>query len=102
MSENRCVSCGEIIPEGRQVCRTCEIKAEEGITMGQHKYNHTIAKVKSGKPIPRKKSEKDELNKIVAVISSSYLMRPNSEDDGKEFESLQKRLDEAVGRKGGD
>ena len=24
MSDNRCVYCGEIIPEGRQVCPTCE------------------------------------------------------------------------------
>ena len=24
MSDNRCVYCGEIIPEGRQVCHTCE------------------------------------------------------------------------------
>ena len=23
MSENRCVSCGEIIPEGRQICPHC-------------------------------------------------------------------------------
>ena len=26
MSENRCISCGEIIPEGRQVCLKCEVK----------------------------------------------------------------------------
>ena len=24
MSDNRCVFCGEIIPEGRQVCPSCE------------------------------------------------------------------------------
>jgi len=29
MNDNRCVYCGEIIPEGRQVCPTCEkIQAE--------------------------------------------------------------------------
>ena len=27
MSENRCVCCGAIIPEGTQVCPTCEKKA---------------------------------------------------------------------------
>ena len=27
--ENTCVSCGEIIPEGRQVCPICENKANE-------------------------------------------------------------------------
>lgn len=26
--ENRCVCCGEIIPEGRQVCPFCEFGAE--------------------------------------------------------------------------
>lgn len=27
--DNRCVCCGEVIPEGRQVCPSCEYKAEE-------------------------------------------------------------------------
>lgn len=27
MNENRCVSCGEIIPEGTQVCPVCMAKA---------------------------------------------------------------------------
>lgn len=27
MSDNFCISCGEIIPEGRQVCFSCENKA---------------------------------------------------------------------------
>jgi len=27
--DNRCVCCGEIIPEGRQVCPNCEKKAKE-------------------------------------------------------------------------
>ena len=27
MNENRCVSCGEIIPEGTQVCPICMAKA---------------------------------------------------------------------------
>lgn len=26
MSDNRCVCCGEIIPEGRHVCESCERK----------------------------------------------------------------------------
>ena len=29
MSDNRCVYCGEIIPEGRQVCPTCEQQQTE-------------------------------------------------------------------------
>lgn len=27
--ENRCISCGEVIPEGRQVCLKCEINKDE-------------------------------------------------------------------------
>ena len=30
MSDNRCVCCGEIIPEGQQVCMNCQKKAENG------------------------------------------------------------------------
>lgn len=29
-SSERCVCCGEIIPEGRQVCSSCEEKRREG------------------------------------------------------------------------
>lgn len=28
---DRCISCGEIIPEGRWVCPTCERKAKENL-----------------------------------------------------------------------
>lgn len=31
MNNNRCVCCGEIIPEGRQVCPACEYKAKQGL-----------------------------------------------------------------------
>lgn len=35
MSENRCVCCGEIIPEGRQICIICENNALlEGLKWG--------------------------------------------------------------------
>ena len=27
MNENRCIACGELIPEGRMICPTCESKA---------------------------------------------------------------------------
>ena len=27
--EDRCVCCGEIIPEGRMICIKCELEAEE-------------------------------------------------------------------------
>ena len=31
MSEDRCICCGAIIPEGRQVCPICEHKAENRV-----------------------------------------------------------------------
>ena len=33
MSEETCTCCGAVIPEGRQVCRACEIKAEVTTSM---------------------------------------------------------------------
>lgn len=30
MSEERCVCCGAVIPEGRQYCPVCAKKAEKG------------------------------------------------------------------------
>lgn len=36
MNDNRCVSCGDIIPEGRQVCPGCQAAAlirEQGTQM---------------------------------------------------------------------
>lgn len=35
MGENRCVCCGEIIPEGRQVCPSCEAAAKEVTEVGK-------------------------------------------------------------------
>ena len=29
MSENRCICCGDVIPEGRHVCPICEARAED-------------------------------------------------------------------------
>ena len=31
MNENRCVMCGDIIPEGREYCPNCEAKVNEGV-----------------------------------------------------------------------
>lgn len=30
MNENTCVCCGEVIPEGRQICYKCEKGADKG------------------------------------------------------------------------
>lgn len=40
MSDNRCVYCGEIIPEGRQVCPICERLQTE--TTKAEKFNNVL------------------------------------------------------------
>ena len=37
--ENRCVCCGDVIPEGRMVCEECEIDAEEKVLLNRTLQN---------------------------------------------------------------
>lgn len=37
MTDNRCVCCGEIIPEGRMVCLKCEKVVEEWKKLSESK-----------------------------------------------------------------
>ena len=37
MTEDRCVCCGAIIPEGRMVCSTCEKAVEEWKKLSESK-----------------------------------------------------------------
>ena len=39
MAENRCVSCGEIIPEGGQVCPACMEKAVRQAAREKEKFD---------------------------------------------------------------
>ena len=48
MSENRCVICGDIIPEGRQVCPTCE---------SGHRVNRDVPERERQSPDHSQKSE---------------------------------------------
>ena len=41
MAENRCVSCGEIIPEGGQVCPACMEKAVRQAAREKEKFDRT-------------------------------------------------------------
>ena len=83
MSENRCVSCGEIIPEGRQICPHCWF--EEGTQ--QHKPpKYAVVMLQGGKEIVlncetrkmvrqlirRHKNDAD----AVTVISRRFVKRP--------------------------
>ncbi len=36
--ENKCVCCGAIIPEGRQVCPNCESKSNDKLKVGDKVY----------------------------------------------------------------
>ena len=42
LNDNRCVMCGEIIPEGRQVCLICERKANERQTDPDEKVSSKV------------------------------------------------------------
>ena len=42
LNDNRCVMCGEIIPEGRQVCLICERKANERQTDPDKKVSSKV------------------------------------------------------------
>lgn len=49
ITEDRCVCCGAIIPEGRQVCVACE-KATDQLTSEQLVYDTDIVKDYQSKP----------------------------------------------------
>lgn len=38
--EERCICCGEIIPEGRQVCPVCEAKADSAYLILEKEQGH--------------------------------------------------------------
>lgn len=47
--ENRCISCGEIIPEGRQVCGVCERGGTIVITRNTYLKDYGISKEEAKK-----------------------------------------------------
>ena len=53
MSENRCVCCGEIVPEGKMVCPDCEKKAEQERDLAED----LVSKWARGELVERKKGE---------------------------------------------
>lgn len=42
MAENRCITCGQIIPEGRQVCGICERYGDDAETVEMKKLAETL------------------------------------------------------------
>lgn len=51
MSEDRCVCCGEIVPEGRMVCPVCEKRAEKERDLAEE----LVSKWARGELVERKK-----------------------------------------------
>ena len=83
MSENRCVSCGEIIPEGRQICPHCWL--EEGTQ--QHKLpKYAVVILQGGKEIVLNCETRKMVRQLirwnkydadaVTVISRRFVKRP--------------------------
>lgn len=40
--EDRCVCCGKVIPEGRMVCKICEIEAMNRLTLEQKNVRQEV------------------------------------------------------------
>ena len=67
MSENRCVCCGSIIPEGGQVCRLCQKEADEKLYDAERtlKRRSTLAWIAENWVVPLA---------ILALIVWAYIM----------------------------
>lgn len=53
MSEDRCVCCGELVPEGRMVCPACEKRAEKERDLAEE----LVSKWARGELVERKKGK---------------------------------------------
>lgn len=76
MSEERCVGCGEIIPEGRQFCPVCEWKA---------------AALKRQDEKRRKKSARDLKYNRENIIQKIITFNKNNPEDMKILEGLKSK-----------
>lgn len=89
--ENRCVCCGEIIPEGRQVCPNCEAKASLNDEFGfkqygiHHAYPTNIIRdyidtdiISGGKTMTKQQDTAFELMKCINAIDTTDPFELNS------------------------
>ena len=80
----RCICCGEIIPEGRQVCPMCSGSSiqkrtggEKENMMAENGFDHAIRRVKDGYKMKRKGwNGKDQYIELATNVSFT---RPNGE-----------------------
>lgn len=79
----RCVCCGEIIPEGRQVCPSCEQKTkrkpfdewDEGLLRTAMKNLEKVYEYNYGSPRMRSK-----LNRLQTIIRKLEILLEDAED----------------------
>ena len=67
MNDNKCLFCGEIIPEGRQLCPTCETR-EKGQTVTVKTIIKMTEQQKQAVEDARRETEKDVKEKTVKLI----------------------------------
>ena len=99
-TEERCVCCGDIIPEGRQVCLNCEVKRKGETRMPNMRFTECRAchapigfiKTTAGKTVPVDAeclnflpNEKGPLLFVMVDGSTKRGYKVNKEQDGSEF-----------------
>lgn len=77
--DNRCIKCGDIIPEGRQVCPICEGRYEKNINSGKatlcwncKRFVKDCQWIRNLKPIPGWTAKKTEILSSKGKTLPSY------------------------------
>lgn len=84
--EDRCVCCGEVIPEGRQVCLNCE---QKNAGAGHTKSSNQISDLETSEEKSVRAANANLCEKIVNVLSDgAYEKRQNE----KKYERLCEEL----------
>lgn len=79
MNENRCVCCGEVVPEGRMVCPVCENNARRNKDMNEKQVDKVLEIV--GKALLGELPE-DVIDDLLIGIGEKLI------DAGPEFDAL--------------
>ena len=80
MNENKCVSCGEIIPEGRQICPKCESDSVN------HPHHYNGGKIEVIDYI------EDQNLGFCLGNAIKYISRAGKKNKSKEIEDLRKAI----------
>lgn len=86
MSEDRCVMCGQIIPEGRQVCPLCESKCKE------RKAGHKMKNYEA-----MQKMSKKEMAAVFFMFLRPFIKEEMTEEERAEIlKGIEDTLDKEV------